>query len=70
MADIECDVEVQVRTTTDNPAATPVWSDWSRLDAGEYRARGVQARAILTSTSPDVAPVVSRLRVKAEQVAP
>lgn len=69
MADVECDVEMQVRITTDDPSGSPVWSPWSRLDAGEYRARGVQARAILTSRSPDVAPIVSRLRVKAEQVA-
>jgi len=69
LADVECDVEMQVRTTTDDPAGSPAWSDWSRLDAGEYRARGMQARAILTSRSPDVAPVVSVLRVKAEQVA-
>lgn len=69
MADVECDVEMQVRTTTDDPSGSPVWSPWSRLDAGEYRARGVQARAILTSRSPDVAPILSVLRVKAEQVA-
>ncbi|MFC3059522.1 phage tail protein [Paenirhodobacter populi] len=65
----EADVEMQVRTTTDNPAGSPIWGNWSRLDAGEYRARGVQARAILTSKSADVAPVVSVLRVIADEVA-
>lgn len=69
MIDVECDVQVQIRTTQDNPASSPIWSPWSRLDAGDHLARGVQARAILSSKSPDVAPIVSVLRVKAEQVA-
>lgn len=65
----EADVLMEVRTTLDDPSASPIWSEWSRLDAGEYRARGVQARAILSTKDTNITPVVSRLRVQADEVA-
>jgi hypothetical protein len=64
----EADVVVEVRTTTDNPAGTPVWGNWGRLDASEVLAWGVQARATLTTTDPAITPVVTQLRVVSEEI--
>lgn len=75
MADIygaesdEVDVRVEVSLTPDDPAGSPVWGAWQRLDASEVTARGVRARAILTTTNPLVTPRVTRLRVQADEVA-
>lgn len=66
---IDVDVEVQVRLTSDNPAASPVWGPWQRVDSAEVQARGVQARAILRTRKPTVTPAVLRLGLVAEEVA-
>lgn len=63
----EVDVVVEVRTTPDNPSGSPVWSGWSRVDNAEVSTRGIQARAILTTADPNFAPVISKLRLKAEE---
>jgi len=68
-AGADVSVEMQIRTTTDNPAGSPTWTPWGRLDATELRARGIQARAILTSKDTSVQPVISVLRVQADEVA-
>lgn len=62
-------VEVQVRTTPDNPGGSPVWGPWQRVDSSEVQVRGIQARAILTTRLPDVTPTVARLGLIAEEVA-
>lgn len=64
----EVDVVVEVRSTPDNPAGSPVWSGWGRVDSAEVSARGIQARAILTTADPNFNPVVSKLRLIAEEV--
>lgn len=40
-------VQVWIRTTDDDPAGTPTWSDWQRCDAAEVYCRAVQARCIV-----------------------
>lgn len=57
------EVELQVRTTNDDPLATPVWSEWRRFIIGEYTARGFEFRVVLTSNVTDITPVVSNLSV-------
>lgn len=57
------EVELQVRTTNDDPNATPVWSDWRRFIIGEYTARAFEFRVVLTSNVADITPVVSNLSV-------
>jgi predicted phage tail protein len=42
---------LQVRTTSDNPSASPVWSDWKLITTAEYAARGFQFRLSCTSGS-------------------
>ena len=64
----EVDVYVEARTTQTNPAAAPVWSVWSRVDSHEVQAWGVQARAILKSYDPSFTPIVSTLRLAADEV--
>ena len=64
----EIDVIVEARSTDDDPAGTPVWSAWSRLDSSEDEVRAVELRARLISASPDYNVLVTRLRVHAEEV--
>lgn len=64
----EADIVVEYRETDDDPAGSPVWSGWSRVDSHEIEARAVQARAILTTRDPAFTPRVTRLRVHADEV--
>jgi hypothetical protein len=58
------DVSVQVRTTLTNPAASPVWSDWNPITAGDITARAMQFRAVLTGDSDvQLTPVIKSLKV-------
>ncbi|MGO4917542.1 hypothetical protein [Pseudogemmobacter sp. W21_MBD1_M6] len=65
----EIDVVLEVRDTDDDPAGTPVWSPWSRVDNHEIEARAVQARAWLSTADPAFTPVVTQLRLYADEVA-
>ncbi|PLL13944.1 host specificity protein J [Tabrizicola sp. TH137] len=64
----EIDVIVEARSTDDDPAGTPLWSDWSRLDSSEDEVRAVELRARLISESPDYNVLLLRLRIHAEEV--
>ncbi len=64
----EVDVVVEARTTPDDPAGSPAWSEWSRVDRADVTARGVEARAILTSIDATYTPVVSELGLSADEV--
>ncbi len=66
---IDVDVWVEARLTDDNPGGTPTWGPWQRVDSTEVSARGVQARAFLTSQKQTVTPAVTRLGLVAEEVA-
>lgn len=45
----DVNAEMFLRTTEDDPAGTPTWTDWKRFFVGEYRARGIQFKLISTS---------------------
>lgn len=62
------DCYLEVRATDDNPAGSPTWSAWNRLDASEQYARAFQFRAQLTSTDVAFNQCVTQLRVTAQQV--
>ncbi|TCO68504.1 phage tail protein [Rhodovulum euryhalinum] len=64
----EIDVVVEARTTDDDPAASPAWTSWTRLDATEDEVRAVELRARVTSGSPDYGVLLTRLRIHAEEV--
>lgn len=65
----EADVWIEVATTNDNPGGTPVWSDWRLVENDEITARGVKARAILTTDDLAFTPRVFRMRLHADEVA-
>lgn len=65
----EADAWVEVRQTDDDPAGTPSWGDWRRLDASEFEARAFEFRAQLRSSDPAFNIHVSELSVTADEVA-
>lgn len=65
----EVNVEVQARTTEDDPSGTPTWSDWFKVDSTEVKARGVQGRAILTTTDPNFNVRLSSLQLVVDEAA-
>ncbi len=64
----EADAWVECRTTIDNPAGTPTWSAWRRVDQAEVRARGIQWRAQLRSFDPAFNIHVAELSAIADEV--
>jgi hypothetical protein len=68
-AGAEIDVLFEIRETDDDPAASPNWGPWGRLDNHEIEARAVQARAHLTTKDASYTPIVSQLRLYADEVA-
>lgn len=59
----DVNVELYVSTTDDDPAGTPTWSAYRRFVVGDYRARGLRFKVILTTTDINVTPVISTLSV-------
>ncbi len=45
----DVNAEIYMRTTDDDPLATPVWSDWKRFFVSEYRARAFEFQLRATS---------------------
>lgn len=65
----EADAHTEVRFTDDDPdVGTPTWSDWARLDVGEFDARGYEFRTLLTSNDPSFDIHISALSAVAEEV--
>ncbi len=62
------DAWVEVRSTNDNPAGTPIWGAWQRLAAADFTARAFQFRAQLTSADPIYNIAIDQLRIKAEAI--
>ncbi len=62
------DVVLEVRETDDDPTGAPVWSEWGRIDNHEIEARAIEARAWLRTDDAAYTPVVSRLRLHADEV--
>lgn len=56
-------VQLQVRTTDDDPAGTPTWSSWMNFIIGDYSARAFEFRLLLSSTEASVTPIVETLEV-------
>jgi hypothetical protein len=64
----DIDVVLEVRETDDDPAASPLWGPWGRIDNSEIEARAVEARAWVRTGDPAFTPVVSELRLIADEV--
>lgn len=59
-------VALFVRTTSDNPAGSPVWSEWQRFSMGDYEARAFQWKVVLESASANHNVVVTGLVVSVD----
>ncbi|MFH1806821.1 MAG: hypothetical protein ABID63_18225 [Pseudomonadota bacterium] len=67
LADGDC--SVWFRTTDDDPDASPVWSDWQRLDVAEVNCRAVSFEARLSVSDQSYNIEISDLRVIAADLA-
>ena len=65
----QTDVVMEVRESDDDPAGPATWSAWGRIDNHEVEARAIEARAWLRTEDAAYTPVVSRLRLYADEVA-
>lgn len=63
------DAIVEVRLTDDDPAGSPSWGAWQRLDAAEVEARGIDPRVLLSTSDAAYNIEVSELTLTAEEVA-
>ena len=69
-AGAEIDVVLEVRETDDDPSQpNPAWGPWGRIDNSEIEAWAVEARARLSTNDPAFTPIVSELRLIADEVA-
>jgi hypothetical protein len=59
----DVNVEFYVATTNDDPAGSPTWSAWRKFFVGDYTARALKFKVVLTSTDPQATPAVSVLSV-------
>ncbi len=57
---------IQIRTTPDDPGASPTWSDWQDLIIGDYTCRAMQFRAIFTSEDGTTTPLVTALGIEVD----
>jgi hypothetical protein len=63
------DVDIQVRSTTDDPAGSPVWSEFTSFDAAEFDGRAFEFRAVLTAENTEYSVDVTGLTITATQAA-
>lgn len=62
----EADCQVWARTTDDDPLGSPTWSDWQRLDSGEYYVRAMQFQTRLFSYDPAYNIHITELTLKSQ----
>lgn len=62
----DTNVELWVSSTDNNPAGTPTWTEYRRFFVGDYKARALRFRAILTSTDESATPVLKVLRINVD----
>lgn len=55
-------VKSLISITSDDPAGTPTWSEWTELKSGDYYARAARFRLRLDSQSKNVTPSVSFMK--------
>ncbi len=59
----DCNVELYISTTEDDPAGTPTWTAYRQFFVGDYKARAYRFRARLTSEGGESSPAVTSLSV-------
>lgn len=63
----EIDLIVEVRKTDDDPAGSPTWGPWGRLDADEDAFRAAEFRATLVTYSAQYNVLLAGLAVSADE---
>ena len=64
---VEATVTFELRSTDDDPAGSPVWSDWEAFTVGNYRNRAFEFRISVVVTSADYVVVISKLGLLADK---
>lgn len=59
----DVNVKLQVAVTDDDPSGSPTWTSWQDFFVGDYTARALKFRAVLTSNNVYQTPQVSVLTV-------
>lgn len=59
----DCNVEIYIRVTNDDPLASPVYSSWRRFTVTDLSARHAQYKAVPTTKSPFATPKITKLGV-------
>ena len=62
----DTNVEFYIATTEDDPAGSSVWTDYRRFFVGDYKARGLKFKIVLTTTSGNSSPSVTALSVSVD----
>jgi hypothetical protein len=63
----DSNVQFYISTTEDDPnAAEPTWTAYRKFFVGDYKARGLRFKAILTTTSVESSPSISNLSVSVD----
>jgi predicted phage tail protein len=57
----QINVATYVRTTLDDPAASPTWGPWTEFVSGMIRGRGVQLKAIFTTETELIGVAIDEL---------
>ena len=61
------DCTIWVAATDDDPSGAPTWSDWQRLDVGEYDNRAYKFQARLMTSDPIYNVLVEELSISVKQ---
>ena len=63
------DATIWVRTTDDDPAGTPTWGEWNRIDSSEYNNRAFDFQARLSTDDSGYNIEISELTINVDEVA-
>jgi predicted phage tail protein len=62
----QINVATYVRTTLDDPAASPTWGPWTEFVSGMIRGRGIQVKAIFTTETELIGVAIDELGATVE----
>jgi hypothetical protein len=62
----DTNVEFYIATTEDNPSGSPTWTDYRRFYVGDYKARGLKFKAVLSTRTGNASPSISELSVSVD----
>jgi hypothetical protein len=62
----DINVDLLISTTDDDPAGSPTWTAYRKFVAGEYKARGIRFKAMLTSLTTSASPAIDELEIECD----